>query len=227
MALQVQELIQKNYVSELLAKDARLKFLENQINPHFLYNTLESINSYAKSMDAEPISQMVEALGSLLRITLSRNSASSVIKSELDIVKDYMDIIQVRFGERIEYEVEVPEELYLISIPRLTLQPLVENAINYALEEMTEVCHIRIEGKRESGNVFLMVSNNGSQFPENLLDQLEKNEIEPHGFGIGLLNIDKRIKLQFGEAYGLYVYNEELEDLAVVQVCLPDSGGDL
>ena len=76
-------------------------------------------------MDAEPISQMVEALGSLLRITLSRNSASSVIKSELDIVKDYMDIIQVRFGERIEYEVEVPEELYLISIPRLTLQPLV------------------------------------------------------------------------------------------------------
>lgn len=227
MALQVQELIQKNYVSELLAKDARLKFLENQINPHFLYNTLESINSYAKSMDAEPISQMVEALGSLLRITLSRNSTSSVIKSELDIVKDYMDIIQVRFGERIEYEVAVPEELYHISIPRLTLQPLVENAINYALEEMTEVCHIRIEGKRESGNVFLMVSNNGSQFPENLLDQLEKNEIEPHGFGIGLLNIDKRIKLQFGEAYGLYVYNEELEDLAVVQVCLPDSGGDL
>ena len=178
-------------------------------------------------MDAEPISQMVEALGSLLRITLSRNSTSSVIKSELDIVKDYMDIIQVRFGERIEYEVAVPEELYHISIPRLTLQPLVENAINYALEEMTEVCHIRIEGKRESGNVFLMVSNNGSQFPENLLDQLEKNEIEPHGFGIGLLNIDKRIKLQFGEAYGLYVYNEELEDLAVVQVCLPDSGGDL
>ena len=72
-----------------------------------------------------------------------------------------------------------------------------------------------------------MVSNNGSQFPENLLEQLEKNEIEPHGFGIGLLNIDKRIKLQFGNEYGLYLYNEELEDLAVVQIRLPDSGGDL
>ena len=227
MALQVQELIQKNYVSELLAKDARLKFLENQINPHFLYNTLESINSYAKSMDAEPISQMVEALGSLLRITLSRSSTESVIKSELSIVKDYMDIIQVRFGERIEYEVMVPPELYNVSIPRLTLQPLVENAINYALEEMTEVCCIRIAGQRKNGRVFLMVSNNGSQFPENLLEQLEKNEIEPHGFGIGLLNIDKRIKLQFGNEYGLYLYNEELEDLAVVQIRLPDSGGDL
>lgn len=227
MALQVQELIQKNYVSELLAKDARLKFLENQINPHFLYNTLESINSYAKSMDAEPISQMVEALGSLLRITLSRSSTESVIKSELSIVKDYMDIIQVRFGERIEYEVMVPPELYNVSIPRLTLQPLVENAINYALEEMTEVCCIRIAGQRKNGRVFLMVSNNGSQFPENLLEQLEKKEIEPHGFGIGLLNIDKRIKLQFGNEYGLYLYNEELEDLAVVQIRLPDSGGDL
>lgn len=227
MALQVQELIQKNYVSELLAKDARLKFLENQINPHFLYNTLESINSYAKSMDAEPISQMVEALGSLLRITLSRSSTESVIKSELSIVKDYMDIIKVRFGERIEYEVMVPPELYNVSIPRLTLQPLVENAINYALEEMTEVCCIRIAGQRKNGRVFLMVSNNGSQFPENLLEQLEKNEIEPHGFGIGLLNIDKRIKLQFGNEYGLYLYNEELEDLAVVQIRLPDSGGDL
>ncbi len=227
MALQVQELIQKNYVSELLAKDARLKFLENQINPHFLYNTLESINSYAKSMDAEPISQMVEALGSLLRITLSRSSTESVIKSELSIVKDYMDIIQVRFGERIEYEVMVPPELYNVSIPRLTLQPLVENAINYALEELTEVCCIRIAGQRKNGRVFLMVSNNGSQFPENLLEQLEKNEIEPHGFGIGLLNIDKRIKLQFGNEYGLYLYNEELEDLAVVQIRLPDSGGDL
>jgi two-component system sensor histidine kinase YesM len=227
MARQVQELIQKNYVNELLTKEMQLKALENQINPHFLYNTLESINSYAKAIEAEPISRMVEALGSLLRITLSKSTAKSVIESEVGIVKDYMAIIQVRFGDRVQYELSIPEELYHTPIPRLTLQPLVENAINYALEEIIGTFRIQITGKRENGMVILTVSNNGSQFPDNVLENLETNQISPHGFGIGLLNINKRIKLQFGEAYGLHIYNVESEDLAVVQIRLPEDQKDV
>lgn len=108
MAVHVQDLIQKNYVNELLAKDAQFKFLESQINPHFLYNTLDSINWRAKALGDKDISTMVEALGALLRVTLSHKETISTIGSELEIVRNYMSIIQVRYDDRIEFRDEVP-----------------------------------------------------------------------------------------------------------------------
>lgn len=221
MAYQVQELIQKNYVNEILTKEAELKSLENQINPHFLYNTLESINWHAKSIGADQISTMVESLGALLRITLKHANTLSTLKNELDIVVSYMSIIKIRFDERIQYDLSVPEELYELELPKLTLQPIVENAINYALEEMTETCFIHLTGQLKNETAIIKISNNGSQFPENLLEKLEQNEISPRGFGIGLLNINKRLQLQFGASYGIQIINNELEDLAIVQITIP------
>ena len=221
MAIHVQELIQKNYVNELLAKDAQLKFLESQINPHFLYNTLESINWRAKALGDENISIMVEALGALLRVTLGHKEVVSTIGSELEIVKNYMTIIQVRYEDRIQYQNEVPKDLLSLSLPQLTLQPLVENAINYALEEITEGCIVRIQGRREDKEIILEVLNTGSQFPSNLLEKLNNKEITPQGFGIGLINVQKRLQLQYGEAYGLEFINKELEDTAIVRIHLP------
>ena len=226
MALQVQELIQKNYVSEILKKEAELKSLENQINPHFLYNTLESINWRAQALGVNDISIMVNSLGTLLRTTLSRTDTSlSTLKNEIDVVKDYMAIIQIRFDDKLQYSINVPEELFEISIPKLSLQPLVENAINYALEEMTETCYIQINARQEKSNIIITITNNGSQFPEDLLNKLSNNEISPHGFGIGLLNIQKRIKLQFGNDYGLTLKNNELLNLAIVEIKIPDTIG--
>lgn len=223
MALQVQELIQKNYVSEILKKEAELKSLENQINPHFLYNTLESINWRAQALGVNDISIMVNSLGTLLRTTLSRTDTSlSTLKNEIDVVKDYMSIIQIRFDDKLQYSINVPEELFEVSLPKLSLQPLVENAINYALEEMTEICCIQIEAKEEKHNIIITITNNGSQFPEDLLNKLSNNEISPHGFGIGLLNIHKRIQLQFGNDYGLTLNNNEILDLAIVEIKIPN-----
>ena len=221
MAVHVQDLIQKNYVNELLAKDAQFKFLESQINPHFLYNTLESINWRAKALGDKDISTMVEALGALLRVTLSHKETVSTIGSELEIVQNYMSIIEVRYDERIEFCNEVPEALYPAALPQLTLQPLIENAINYALEEMTETCTVRITGRATPEETILEITNNGSQFPEDLLQKLDSSEITPHGFGIGLLNIQKRLQLQFGPQYGLEFINDELHDLATVRIHLP------
>ncbi len=221
MTHQVQDLIQKNYVNELLTKEAQLKSLENQINPHFLYNTLESINWRAKSLGADEISVMVEALGNLLRTTLSRRDRESTIASELQIVKDYMAILQIRFDDRLSYRIDVPDELLSSPLPKLTLQPLVENAVNYALEEMTETCTISITGSICDENIVLTIRNTGSQFPDNILGKLESGEIKPNGLGIGLLNVNKRIQLQFGEAYGLSFSNDELMDEAIVTMRLP------
>ncbi len=221
MALHVQALIRKNYVNELLAKEAQFKFLESQINPHFLYNTLESINWRAMALGDQDISSMVEALGSLLRVTLSRKDTLSTLGSELEIVNNYMTIIHLRYDERIVFCNEIPEALHSLPLPQLTLQPLVENAINYALEEMAETCVIHLRACSSDKEIVLKVSNTGSQFPEDLLRKLANAEIKPHGLGIGLLNVQKRLQLQFGSAYGLELVNDELHDLAIVSIHLP------
>lgn len=219
MAAKIQNLIRINYVNELLKKEAQLKALENQINPHFLYNTLESVNWRAKALGAEDISTMVQSLAALLRVTLSSGSAKFTLGRELELVRSYMAIQEYRFEDRLDFHITVPQELYPVSIVKLTIQPLVENAIHYGLEENTETCEISITARQVENTLQISVTNTGSVFEENLLEKLRRAEIVPHGHGIGLLNIDKRLKLTYGEEYGLELHNEE--DCAVAVVTIP------
>lgn len=145
MAGRIQTLVKVNYVNEILTKDARLKALESQINPHFLYNTLESINSIAKMHGNTTITQMVSALGNLLRATLSHEEPLVSLSYELELVESYMTIQKVRFEDRLIYEIHRNPLLTDVSIPPLTIQPLVENAIHYGMEEMTDECRILVD----------------------------------------------------------------------------------
>lgn len=108
----------------------------------------------------------------------------------------------------------------------MVTQPLVENAINYALEEIPDICTVQITGCLTPEETLLEITNNGSQFPEDLLGKLTRSEITPHGFGIGLLNIQKRLQLQFGPDFGLEFINDELRDLAIVRIHLPPKEGE-
>jgi len=220
MVLKIQQLIEENYVNEILAKDAQIKSLENKINPHFLYNTLETINWRAKAIGEKEISSMVEALGALLRITLSQKETTTTLEHELQIVRNYITIQKIRFEERLSYIENVDENILQIELPQLTIQPLVENAINYVLEEFIDTCCIAITTETLENTVYIRVTNNDSQFEENLLEKLQNNEIKPHGFGIGLLNIHKRLQLIFGVNYGLELYNPD-ESHAVAQITVP------
>ena len=215
-----------NYVNEILAKEAQIKALESQINPHFLYNTLESINWRAKAVNNREISLMTESLGSLLRATLSNKKSLVTLSYELNLILSYITIQQIRFEERLDYREQVPDGLKNALIPPLTLQPLVENAIHYALEEMTETCYITIlaaetdkTGKNGERCIRISVTNSGSSFDEDLLELLKQHKKQPSRSGIGLLNIDKRIKLLFGEDYGLSLFNQE--DCAVASITIP------
>lgn len=219
MVQRIQELIRKNYINEILSRDSRLKALEAQINPHFLYNTLETINWRAKAAGDGIISQMAESLGALLRASLSIKKPLATFSYELELVESYMTIQKIRFEDRLAYQVHVDEMAIQGLIPPLTLQPLIENAIHYGMEEMTEVCHIYLEAQVEDNILFVRVKNEGSYFEEDLLDKLRSKQRKPHGFGIGLLNIDQRIKLLFGTEYGLSFYNEK--HMAVAAICLP------
>lgn len=223
MALKIQNLIQQNYVNEILSRDAKLKALENQINPHFLYNTLETVNWRAKAIGEKEISLMVESLGTLMRETLSTRDTAFTVRHELRIVQSYLTIQHIRFEDRLEYSQTIDPSILDIELPHLSIQPLVENAINYAMEESTEVCHIQIEGAHLGDTVYIEVVNTDSQFEEGLLDKLERGLIAPHGFGIGLLNIHRRIQLTYGAAYGLTLYNKD-EDHAAAKIIIP--GGE-
>lgn len=219
MAREQQRLIKDNYQTAMLMKDTQLKALEQQINPHFLYNTLEAINWHAKSIHETQISSIVESLGNLLHAALERSTRMITLRRELELVQNYITIQQFRFGERLQFHLTVPDELLDISIPKLSIQPLVENSIKYALEENTDVCHIYILILQTDSVIEIYVKNNGSQFDNNLFEHLKSNSNSPHGFGIGLLNIDTRIRLTFGEPYGLKVYNEE--ENAVARITIP------
>ena len=166
---------------------------------------------------------MVESLGNLLRVSLSSQKTLVTLAYELELVDSYITIQKIRFEERLEFKVITDEKAKEGMIPPLTIQPLVENSISHGFnmktEEMTEVCHIYLQAEVKEGVLTIQVRNEGSNFEEELLEKLKNKSRSPHGFGIGLLNIDQRIRLLFGEEYGLTLSNEH--DFAVATIKMP------
>lgn len=219
MAEEIQELIQVNYVKELLVKDANYKALEAQMNPHFLYNVLESVNWRAKAIGESQISLMVESLGKLLRVALSEDNDTFTLGKEIDLIESYMSIQLLRFEEQLTYEICVDEAYLDLKLPRFTLQPLVENAIHYGLEKFDEICHIQVHACLVQDCFTIDIINSGSVFPENILERLLSKDIQPHGTGIGLTNIHERLKMMFGSEFGLSCFN--LGGQAVARIKIP------
>lgn len=220
MAIKIQNLIRQNYINELLAKDAKLKSLESQVNPHFLYNVLDSINWRAKMVGADKISDMVQALGNIMRASLSHKKRLIRLREEISVVHDYITIQKIRFDERLLYDENLQPDIEELLLPPFSIQPLVDNAIHYSMEINPEPCHILLTGCIKDSIVHICVINNGSQFEDNLLNKLEDGTLEPHGIGIGLLNIDHRIRIIFGDKYGLTTYNSD-GNHAVAEITLP------
>ncbi len=225
MVNQINTLIEKDYKNELLNKEAQIKALENQIDPHFLYNTLDTINWTARSIGANSISDISIALANLLRISLSKDDEGYTIKQEIDTLNYYFTIQKVRYQKRLDYSINISEDLFKYEIPKLTLQPLVENSIRYGLEEMTDICHISINAWTENEDIIIEVSNNGSSFENDMLEKLLSNNIIPNGFGVGISNIHKRLQLTYGPNYGLtlntQINNFTGEEVAVVRIKIP------
>lgn len=202
MIRRIRELIDENYAKQLVIRETELKALQAQINPHFLYNTLESINWLAKVNKQKQISEMVEALGFLLRSSIGVKEPLISLEKELNIVRSYVTIQKTRFEERLDFRLEVPEELQDALIPKLTLQPLVENAIRYALEPNIEPCTIVISIEREEQGLTLKVSDNGPGMTAEFIRDLQQGRVQTRGEGIGLANITERIQLVFGSDWG-------------------------
>ncbi|NLX65137.1 MAG: histidine kinase [Clostridiaceae bacterium] len=210
-------------------KQAELTALQSQINPHFLCNTLESIRGQALLDGNIEIAKMMEALASFFRYSISRRGNFVTLRDELNNIKNYMMIQSYRFNNRFSLEIiieEDDEKAYDYLIPRLILQPVVENAIYHGLEELPEGGKVVIEVTLTENILILTVSDNGKGMDSKTLSELNARihsadmDKGDNGTGIALPNIHKRIQLLFGEEYGVNIYST-LNQGTDVEIVLP------
>lgn len=204
-----------------LLQEKQIQQLRAQVRPHFLYNTLESIYCLAQNSGDQRIAVMTGALGKLLRTSLSDRRDVITIAEDLQFTRNYLDIQQIRYGERLKVECSVPEPFLACRIPAMTIQPLVENAIHHAAEKMMDTCLIHISAAAVEDGIELIVEDNGPGTDEDILAKLESGAVQPEGLGIGMRNIHKRIRHTFSDAYGLRVRSEEGRTQIIVH--LPDT----
>ncbi len=194
--------------AQLHEREAELHALQNQINPHFLYNTLESINMMALTHGDRDISRMVTSLGRLLRLTLSSAEALIPLDAELEHVRHYLVVQRMRYGDRISMSVEVDPALLGCIVPKLTLQPLVENALYHGLEPRPGAGCVVVRGCRMGDDLALTIEDDGAGMDAARLTtvraQLEE-EAPRDRRSIGLANVHKRLKLYYGPTYGVSI----------------------
>lgn len=199
----------------LADKQAEVTALQSQINPHFLYNTLDSIRGQALIDGSMVIADMAEALSVIFRYSISRTGSLVPIREEIRCIEKYMMIQQFRFSGKFSFQRELDESLLGCLIPRLTLQPIVENAIFHGLEAREEGGIVTVRLERCGDYLVIRVSDNGVGISESQLLKINENlrvstlSVEPsvgkRGSGIALSNISRRIRLTFGEPYGITV----------------------
>ena len=213
MVEQIGNLVEGIKVEQLNLKATELKLLQAQINPHFLYNTLDTIIWLAEAGEKEQVVNMVSSLSDFFRTTLSKGQDFITVQEEELHIQSYLQIQQFRYQDILEYEIEIPEELYQYKILKMTLQPLVENALYHGIKNKRRLGHIRISGQIEGDYLIFEVYDDGSGIDPEKLIRLKKvldGEIEekenPSGFG--LYNVQQRICLNYGQGYGLQLESE-------------------
>ncbi|MDO5516719.1 MAG: sensor histidine kinase [Clostridium sp.] len=184
---------------------AEMNVLQAQIKPHFMYNTLDTIRWMAEENDEEDIVDIIEAFTTLLRISLSKGKEIITIKEEIQHVSSYLMIQKVRYEEKLDYEIKVDDNIMDYKVVKLILQPLVENAIYHGIKEKRGNGKIIIEGTKRKDNLYFSVSDNGRGMDKETLDKINKMLMsrKNEGSGYGIFNVNERIKLMCGEAYGL------------------------
>ena len=216
LATNYQEQMSKEYQMEVLKKQAELTALQSQINPHFLYNTLDSIRGFALIHDVPQIAKMTEALSKLFRCMIANEGKMVTLKEELQSVSNYMVIQQFRFDGRIGYQQKLDdEEMLSYYVPNLIIQPLVENAVVHGLECKEGGGTVTVSGYATQKKLVILVEDNGVGMEQEKLDILNEElanvnvktlKIERTKYrGIALLNINQRIRLHFGTKYGVSI----------------------
>ncbi|RTE02245.1 cache domain-containing sensor histidine kinase [Paenibacillus whitsoniae] len=222
----IKELMNQTVQDQEVKRISELKALQAQIQPHFLYNTLDSIIWMAELGKVEDVVTMTSALSKLLRSSISKGEELIPIRVELAHIENYLTIQHIRYRNKFTYAIDVEEELLDCRILKIVLQPLVENAIYHGMKHLPETGHIQITGRKRDDVIVLTVSDNGVGMSE---EQLRALKLKAHGAsdgkGFGLHNVNHRIQLYFGEKYGLQ-FESELEEGTTITMIIPSLPGE-
>lgn len=219
---QIEDLMKKILLEQNERRKSELDVLQSQINPHFLYNTLESITWMIEGEKNDEAVFMISQLAKLFRISLSKGRTVISIKDELQHAQSYMNIQNVRYKNSFSVKFDIDEKLYSYCTVKLILQPLLENAINYGVSGMEESGEILVKGRKQEEKIILSVCDNGLGMSkeETAFVLTDSNRVHKHGSGVGLVNVNSRIQILFGKEYGLLVESEPDEGTRV-SICIP------
>lgn len=216
----IRQLIHQNIEKEVMVKNTQIRALQNQINAHFLYNVLEAIKMMAEIDEKYDIADAVNSLGRLLRYTMKWNRRTVALHEELDHIDNYIALVNLRYDGQILLERQVPEELLMQEIPKLSLQPIVENAVVHGGSHEVDRA-IRIRVSQQDGVVSIAIQNEGEAMSEQALEHLRRSiqgleqTRSTGGNGIGLKNVQDRIRMTFGQEYGITVESRSSEGTTV------------
>lgn len=219
MVEKIGNLVEDIHTEELNLRAAELRVLQEQINPHFLYNTLDNIIWLAESKKTDEVVMMVSSLSTFFRTSLSKGREFVSVKEETEHIRSYLEIQQFRYRDILDYEIAIPEEYYGYEVIKLTLQPLVENALYHGIKNKRGKGHITVSAERCADVLIFKVKDNGIGMDKQRLAEVcvmlkEDGNTKKENDGFGLFNVNQRIQLHYGTEYGLKVqstYGEETE----------------
>ncbi len=223
MIEKISSLIERVTRNQANLREAELEILQMQINPHFLYNTLDTIVWMAEAGDKEAVINMVERLTTFFRVSLNNGKDTVPISLETKHILSYLEIQKVRYLDILEYDIQIPDELDTCQIPRITLQPLVENALYHGIKHKRGKGKIRVLGRVEKDKCVLTVEDNGIGMSSERLSQVRSGLTHKQDDGndfYGLYNVNERIRLRFGDCYGLKI-DSVYEQGTRIEVWLP------
>ena len=217
MVARIDQLIKDIYNQQQRQKDLEIRLLQSQIKPHFLYNSLSTIISCIRLKNEESAIAVTKELALFYRSSLSGGTDIVSLEQEVRMTESYLRIQMIRYSDRLQYSIDIPKELLPYPIPKLTLEPLVENAIYHGIREHDMLGEIRLTGRLEDGVCYVCVQDSGCGMDEEKLEHIrESKNSGGHESGFGLSSIQARLTMMFGDAYGLTIESKLGEGTCVV-----------
>jgi len=218
MVQQITTLMELTREEEAKLQEAERKALEAQLNPHFLYNTLNTVKAIARMHDEKEIYAITTRLGKLLRNAIDHHEAESTLKESFELVESYLTIQRIRFGEKLHTVVELEESIRDVRVPKLIIQPLVENAIIHGLEPKVGNWRLTVKARVTGGHIVILVKDNGVGFPEDT--GREDPSIADSQVHVGIYNIRRRLQLRYNGEAGLTI-DSAPEEGTIISIKIP------
>ena len=217
----VDRIVRSPQYMDLNKRQAQYLALQNQINPHFLYNTLDSIIWMAEGKKYEDVVLMTASLARLLRQSISNEDETVLIGQEIQYVKSYLTIQKMRYKDKLEFEINVDPSINSVHIVKLVLQPIVENAIYHGLKYKESKGMLTVNGYQKDGNAVIEIADDGVGMDEETLNRIfEKHKVNYRSNGVGVYNVQRRLSMYYGKEYGLS-YKSEKGKGTTVTVVIP------